>query len=166
MATVTHRRRHGSRGFTLVEILIVVIILGILAAIVVPQFSSASTDARRSNLQTQLQSIRSQLSLYQLQHNGTYPNLAGDWSQMTQYTDVNGGVSTTADATHVYGPYLQSSPANPLTPAGSATTVAVDASGSPGWVYDQPSGKICATGSASTNYFNESDGSDVSTRPW
>jgi len=44
--------KRNSRGFTLVEILIVVIILGILAAIVIPQFSSASNDARRSNVQT------------------------------------------------------------------------------------------------------------------
>ena len=45
-------------GFTLVEILIVVIILGILAAIVIPQFTNASQDARNSSLLSQLQTLR------------------------------------------------------------------------------------------------------------
>ncbi len=43
------------RAFTLVEILIVVVILGILAAIVVPQFSSASEESRRAAFVTELQ---------------------------------------------------------------------------------------------------------------
>ncbi|MDP7289278.1 MAG: prepilin-type N-terminal cleavage/methylation domain-containing protein, partial [Phycisphaerae bacterium] len=63
----------SKKGFTLVEILIVVIILGILAAIVVPQFTEASSDAKLSNLVTNLQSIRAQLELYRLHHNGSYP---------------------------------------------------------------------------------------------
>ena len=46
MVTVKPRKK----GFTLVEILIVVIILGILAAIVIPQFANASGDARTTNL--------------------------------------------------------------------------------------------------------------------
>ena len=62
-------------AFTLVELLIVVVILGILAAVVVPQFSDASTDARVSSLTTNLQTIRGQLELYKLQHNGNYPTL-------------------------------------------------------------------------------------------
>jgi len=61
------------RGFTLVEILIVVIILGILAAIVIPQFTEASSEARVSNLMTNLQTIRSQLLLYKTQHKEAYP---------------------------------------------------------------------------------------------
>ena len=49
---LSRRARHG---FTLIEILIVVVILGILAAIVIPQFTDAAEEASRSNLQSQLQ---------------------------------------------------------------------------------------------------------------
>jgi len=68
-------RRNTRKGFTLVEILIVVIILGILAAIVIPQFTNASQNARESSLQSILQTLRSQIELYKLQHGDTLPNL-------------------------------------------------------------------------------------------
>ena len=70
------------RGFTLIEILIVVIILGILAAIVIPQFSNASNDARKSNLQSTVQTLRSQIQLYKLQHGDTPPDLVANWTPM------------------------------------------------------------------------------------
>ncbi|MEQ8659776.1 MAG: prepilin-type N-terminal cleavage/methylation domain-containing protein, partial [Gammaproteobacteria bacterium] len=63
-------RRTG--GFTLVELLIVVIILAILAAIVVPQFSSATDDAKLSSLDTTLANVRAAVDLYYQQH-GAYP---------------------------------------------------------------------------------------------
>jgi general secretion pathway protein G len=159
--------RRNRRGFTLVEILIVVIILGILAAIVIPQFTSASTDARKSNLTTQLQSLQEQIAYYKLQHNNAYPLLiTTGWTVFTEYSDINGNLSATQDATHVYGPYFTTPPANPLTAAANATVVATDPSSGPGWVYSETTGKIYATGTVSTNYFNPADGSDVSTPPY
>src|SRR5499427_4093491 len=65
--------RTNKSGFTLVEILIVVIILGILAAIVIPQFTNASQDARKNSVSSLLQTIRSQIELYKLQHLDTNP---------------------------------------------------------------------------------------------
>jgi len=63
----------AQKGFTLVEILIVVVILGILAAIVIPQFTEASTEAKTSSLCTDLQTVRSQIELYKIQHNDKLP---------------------------------------------------------------------------------------------
>ncbi len=165
--TLGRNPRRASRGFTLVEILIVVIILGILAAIVIPQFTNASTQARQSNLTTQLQSLRQQISLYTLQHNGNPPKLnTTGWTVLTQYTDVGGGVSATTDLTHVFGPYLLSTPVNPLTPTATASNVAATSAASPGWVYNENTGTICGTGTDPTKYYKESDGSDTATRPW
>jgi general secretion pathway protein G len=64
--------RKCRNGFTLVEILIVVVILGILAAIVVPQFTNASNEAVKGAIQSQLQTINSQVELYRVRNNGDY----------------------------------------------------------------------------------------------
>ncbi|MCR9218440.1 prepilin-type N-terminal cleavage/methylation domain-containing protein [Phycisphaerales bacterium ac7] len=66
--------RKRNTGFTLVEILIVVVILGILAAIVVPQFTSASQSAVKGAIQSQLQTISSQVELYRVKEQGAYPD--------------------------------------------------------------------------------------------
>jgi general secretion pathway protein G len=143
-------KRSVSKGFTLVEILIVVIILGILAAIVIPQFTQASTEARVSNLRTNLQTIRSQLLLYKMQHdNEAYP---GDEfvDQMTTYTNPAGEAVATPDATHTLGPYLQSIPINPISGvntmrivSGAATAFAAPDADA-GWWFNSTTGEFRA----------------------
>ena len=92
---MTAIRRTRKSGFTLVEILIVVIILGILAAIVIPQFTNASQDARKNSLSSQLQTIRSQIELYKLQHQDKLPDMVASWQKLTQKTDQYGVVAAT-----------------------------------------------------------------------
>jgi len=128
-------QRNRKSGFTLVEILIVVVILGILAAIVIPQFTSASESARSSSMSSTLQTTRSQLELYQVQHNGDYPTLAQLWGNMTAQTDVAGATDGTDD----FGPYLQKNPSNPFT---LGSTCAAD--NSEDWQYTAASGAILA----------------------
>ncbi|MEY3143651.1 MAG: PilD-dependent protein PddA [Planctomycetota bacterium] len=67
------RATRKRRGFTLIEILIVVVILGILAAIVVPQFTNASQEATASSIRSQLQTLRGQIELYRVRNGGTLP---------------------------------------------------------------------------------------------
>ena len=149
--------RNRKTGFTLVEILIVVIILGILAAIVIPQFTNASTSARVSSLQGQLQTLRSQIQLFKLQHNDVLPDLVtNQWGQMLAKTNIAGAVDTTA--TGVYGPYLESTPINPLN---SFNTVAGAVGATVGWVYSTSgaqAGIITGTNQTATTAggFNES----------
>lgn len=132
------------RGFTLVEILIVVIILGILAAIVIPQFTNASTEARQSNVRSQLQTLRSQIELYKLQHKDVPPALdTTGWSVFTSYTDIDGATNATRDEANgfIYGPYYQTAPINPLS---NSSTVADAAGDDVGWVYDVATGRVQA----------------------
>jgi len=130
-------------GFTLVEILIVVIILGILAAIVIPQFTNASQDARESSLLSQLQTLRSQIELYKLQHLDKLPNLVGggvgnvaNWDPLTTKTDNAGVLTAAADG---FGPYMQSAPSNPingLTNVVDGDTNMAAAGSACGFIYD------------------------------
>ena len=121
-------RRNAKRGFTLVEILIVVIILGILAAIVIPQFTSASQDARKNSLTSQLQTLRSQIELYKLQHLDQLPSqLVGgtpSWDQLINKTDNAGTTGTTS--AYPFGPYLQSAPINSLNGQSAMLVVTAD----------------------------------------
>ena len=78
---VNLRRKKQSPGFTLVELLIVVVILGLIAAIALPKFSNAATSARASTLRENIRTLRVQLAVFRSHHLEVapgYPN--GDTS--------------------------------------------------------------------------------------
>lgn len=109
------------RAFTLVEILIVVIIIGLLAGIVLSQFRDPGNQARTASLQANLKEIRKQIQLYKVDHQGALPAGAqGDTDetfidQLTGYTDVDGNTRDYPDEdTYKYGPYIDGIPANPI----------------------------------------------------
>lgn len=136
---MTCQHRPSYRAFTLIEILIVVIILGILAAIVIPQFASASREAKTSSLVTTVQTLRGQIALFRLQHNdylpGVSPVVGGGatfnpttfWDQLTMYSDGTGVTSAARSSTYDKGPYMQSIPTNPLCPTSSAASTVAEA---------------------------------------
>lgn len=163
-------------GFTLIEMLVVVIILGILAMIIVPQISVSTDDARLNSLQTNLNSIRSAIEVYAAQHANRYPGTyseadgttavaddaaakAAFLAQLTQFTDINGQVNGTKTVAFKYGPYLKTGtlPLNPFNDSGDIVcdfdqgdiTVARAASGgAEGWQYFAPIGVFFANDSA------------------
>src|SRR5690349_14088760 len=97
-------------GFTLIEVMIVVVILGILAATVLPQFTTSSSDAKQAALLQSLTVLRSQIATYKFQHNGTAPGLGSTQTSdfknaLLLSTDVKG--VTGAIGTLPYGPYIQ-----------------------------------------------------------
>lgn len=125
-------------GFTLVEILIVVIILGILAAIVIPQFTQASNDARTNALASDLQTVRSQLQLYKVQHLDNFPGATMS-TLLTTRTDQTGTIGTDANQFPL-GPYLQKFPTNAF--AGNSNVKIGDppGTGPEGWDYNPSTG--------------------------
>jgi general secretion pathway protein G len=167
--TVVRRTRKG--GFTLVEILIVVIILGILAAIVIPQFTSASQDARKNSLTSQLQTLRSQLELYKLQHLDQLPTklvaTPFNWSQLTAKTDNTG--ATGVGTAFPFGPYLQADPINPLNGKFAVLSDTIEYTGgdavtggaNKGFVMNSANGKIWGTSAKYGYIYNETNSSDA-----
>ncbi len=143
-------------GFTLVEILIVVIILGILAAIIIPQFTEASTSAKESSLTSNLQTLRSQIGLYKIQHGDIYPDSTSSdtfVTCLTTETEVDGDpwVEGTSTGTKC-GPYMPNIPDNPFIDSPNTTAFFLfDAApaGTDGshWNFDPLTGKVNANDS-------------------
>jgi prepilin-type N-terminal cleavage/methylation domain-containing protein len=160
---ILHRLRPA---FTLIEILIVIVILAILATIVVPQFSSASVNAKENTLKDELRYLRTQIVVYKAQHHDCppgYPN--GDRTasatgpdfiaQLTKPTDEDSVVNTVNTAQFKFGPYLSAMPTNPLTNL-SAVQIVADADPMPdptnvdyGWFYKPLTGEIIANSTGS-----------------
>ncbi|MEQ9616951.1 MAG: prepilin-type N-terminal cleavage/methylation domain-containing protein [Phycisphaerales bacterium] len=129
-------RRMAHKGFTLVEILIVVVILGILAAIVIPQFANASNDALKGTLQTQLQTISSQVELYRVRNVGNYP------ANITTAANNNGWAELIDEG------YLKEEPRNGYTGSTllvdgvEADAIAQTSASANGWYFDLSSGTL------------------------
>jgi len=138
-------------GFTLVEILIVVVILGILAAIVIPQFTSASSEAKLSALRSDLQTVRSQIELYKIQHTDALPGTVSGVTfvqAMTSKTNVSGSLTDADPAKVKYGKYMERMPKNPYNDSDAvleAPTTPAAANNDYGWFYNTAEGTFKAS---------------------
>ncbi len=126
-------------GFTLIEMLIVIVVLGILAMIIIPQITVSTEDAKISTLQTNLSGMRSSIETYYAQHDSMYPgakketdgtNTTSDveataafFAQLTLYSRASGVTANVKDATFKFGPYVKGGalPKNPFTGTDDAT---------------------------------------------
>jgi prepilin-type N-terminal cleavage/methylation domain-containing protein len=132
------KRRGGQQGFTLLEMLIAVVILGILAMVIIPQFTASTDDAKVSAVKADLAAMRSAIEVYYQQHNTKYPGLTqidgstqgtadtcgkagemgGFTKQLVWYSDINGKAESDASklTAPVYGPYIKGNnlPVNPF----------------------------------------------------
>lgn len=131
-------QKNNPRGLTLIELMIIVAILGILAAIVLPTFSNANETAKASAVSSQLNTVKKALLLYKTDHNGQFPTdaqlITNQWQVLTNSTDINGDV-----AGDEFGPYFMKPPVNAYR---DSTVVAADNSAA--WQYDSATGTVHA----------------------
>lgn len=124
-----------SRAFTLIEILIVVVILGILAAIVVPVMSGATEEAAVATAHTELNKVRRAIEVYRVSNANTLPAVtAGDgtWGPI------------------VSREYLREAPTNRYVGGPNSRVIAIGTGPdgafqtTHGWIYDSATGSVWA----------------------
>jgi prepilin-type N-terminal cleavage/methylation domain-containing protein len=142
------------KGFTLAEMMVVVVLLGILAAITIPQFVGASDDAREAALGIDLVNARKQIVLYMVEHNGQGPHMNEREKvdrrrfveRMTGRTDPDGRINSEG----ICGPYLMQWPANPFCDESVARDVTIGSrrvaprDGKSGWYFSTATGILTA----------------------
>lgn len=163
------------RAFTLVEILIVVVILGILAAVVLPTLQGQTASARESSAKDSLSTMRTQIEFYKMEHDGVPPGYVSGVGtpeatlqlQFTGTTTETGAASssTVPSDPYLYGPYIRKLPKNPYNNLSTiiyvdeATTFADAVDGtSSGWLYKKETGEFkinwTGTDSEGVNFYN------------
>ena len=119
--------RMSQKGFTLIELLIVISIIAILAATIIPNFIGFDTDARVTATKTNLETLRTRITLFRVKE-GHYPTSLRDLLTQT-YTDVG-----------VEKPYLMKMPTEMISSKqGSNETLTIESheplTNEGGWVY-------------------------------
>ena len=138
-------------AFSFFELAIVLVIIGIMAAIAIPRVLAGSEQAKLAALQASLAAVRDQIDLYVVEHKGRGPNLNKNGNptasgvqfvrRLMETTEADGEL----DANGLYGPYLAKFPRNPFN---RKTDVRIDGEpagqGTEGWHFDQESGVFSA----------------------
>lgn len=158
--------KSAKAGFSLGELLIVVVVFAILAAVAVPRFTSSAEEAKASAVQANLGVLRSSLELYKLQHGAKYPGYPVDGgtptseiftSQMLKSSQDDHSTAAVGTPGYPFGPYVQevlpNNAANSLNSVliiDDVTAFPTAADNTTGWVYKPLTGQIRANSTGRT----------------
>lgn len=149
------RSRRGYRAFTLVEMLMVIMIIGMLGSMAIPRIAGGARNAAAATLNGDLAVVRKAIFYYSAEHGSEFPGMDADsvTKQLVNYSSFDGSTSLTRDATMMYGPYLVAIPACPVGPNKGSTKILIDKTNSPpvpssaggeGWIYNPVTGEFYA----------------------
>lgn len=157
-----------ARAFTIVEILIVVVLLGILAAVVIPAVANSGASARASALAQDLKLLRRFALIYKGQHlevgpgypdgdTGQAPTEQAFVDQATTSSNTSGETRLVGTPGFDRGPYMMKIPVNPLNDKSTVQMLGDDqdfpanADGNDGWIYKAATSEVRA-GNTGTDY--------------
>lgn len=139
----------GPRGFTVIEVLIVVTIMAVLAAVIIQRTILCTSDAKQSTLKHNIHILETQLQLYRAAHVAEFPSIQNNsLPQLVRSTNVEGKIGPSGPD-YPLGPYVIDIPPNPFD--GSSKVTAVQQPGvTPtgvvgnlgGWQYDETTGAV------------------------
>ena len=135
-------RAHREVAFTLLELVVVVIVIGVIAAIAMPRFASATSNANLRRLHGDTHTLQVAIDLYVIEHDGLTPAHGEDGKLSTSEEDFRKRLLEPTDVTGALikdgamGPYLRSWPLNPLTLCQSLRIDGAEAGQDCGWHYD------------------------------
>jgi len=155
-----------ARAFTLIEVLAVTVLLGIIAAIVIPAVAGSSTAAKGSALATDLQLLRRFILVYRAQHleigpgypyGDTTPTEEAFVGHATRASKATGETADPGTSGFNRGPYLSKIPVNPFNNKDTVQMLAdgadfpADADDSHGWIYKAATCEIRADNTGSNS---------------
>jgi type II secretion system protein G len=150
--------RRTRSAFTLAEILIVVAVLGILAALIIPEYKGYAERAKESSAKENLQILRTAIERYAVQHNGIPPGYPGDVPL------VPPGSKSFINQLTYQKAYLSEIPENPFNGLNTVMMIPNDTdmpespTGSYGWIYKAQTKQIrldyAGTDSQGQEYYN------------
>lgn len=122
------RRARTSRGFTLIEVLIVIVVIAVLASIVVPRLFGAGRKAKEAKLRSELHTLRTAIEQFHAD-TGVYPQQLSDLTLSSAPSYVTAGTWQ--------GPYAREIPKDPIT-------------GAADWNYNSSDGTVRSSASGTT----------------
>ena len=150
--------RKQTRGFTLTEVVVVVLIIGMLASMAIPRISQAANGASGAALVGDLMVVRKALIHYAAEHDNDFPGPSADRmvQQLTQYSDRSGHTAGIRTKDAPYGPYLAQIPECPIGYNPGSREIVTDTNSPPkpqpattaGWVYNPDTGEFYPNASA------------------
>lgn len=144
MCKLTHNLHRSPNGFSLIELVMVIVIIGVIGAIAIPRMSSAADNAAKNAVVGDHSTLQKALDLYETEHEGVKVHVGAGglktiYFRLLKKSDLDGTVNPSG----IYGPYINGIPANKINGLNAIRrNGAAAGANTHGWRYDTATGRI------------------------